>query len=251
MEVRSGETSAKVGGKVDRQRLGISKGMVLKIGITWLCIILLAVFFIAMKSGDDPITMSILPEVPRENEPIVVTFDLSNATDLLTTTSYQLYVNGRLVETGSATITPQSSTRHQYAYKNSLKRGEQVNFLLKTSSETGNSVEAISLPAYPPQLMSSFVSFAAFSTSVMSSMISMEYFTNTFGTNEGINTGIIISAILIILMVFLELAQARPVSSRISILDRYKFNFNNLATILFIVFIGIVFTRIVMIISTG
>ncbi len=236
---------------MDRQRASIPKGIVFKISITWLCIILLAVFFIAIKSGDDPITMSILPEVPRENEPIVVTFDISNVTDLPATTSYQLYVNGRLVESGSVTVTPQSSTRHQYAYENSLKRGEQVNFLLETSSESGNSVEAISLPAYPPQLMSSFVSFAAFSTSVMSSMISMEYFTNTFGGTAGINTGIIISAILIILMVFLELVQASPVSRRISILDRYKFNFNNLATILFIVFVGMVFTRIVMIISTG
>jgi len=225
--------------------------MVLKIGITWLCIILLAVFFIAMKSNTDPITLSILPEVPRENEPIVTTFDISNATNLPATTSYQLYVNGRLAESGSVTIAPRSSTRHQYAYMNSLKRGEQVSFLLKTHSDRGDSVKVISLPAYPPQLMSSFVSFAAFSTSMMSSMISMEYFTSSFGTTGGINTGIIISIILIVLIAFLELAQAKPVGRRIGILDRYKFNFNNMATILFIIFAGIVFTRVVMIISTG
>ena len=232
-----------------RQSASIPKDTVLKISITWLCIIILAVFFISVKSGTAPITMSILPEVPRVNEPIVATFNISNVTESPTTTSYQLYINGRLIESGSVTIAPHSSIRHQYAYTNYLKRGEQVSFLLKTSSESGDYTEAISLPAYPPQLMSSFVSFAAFSTSVMSSMISMEYFTKSFGIAEGINTGIIISIVLIILIMFLELTQVQSVSGKISILERYRFNFKNVATILFIVFLGIVFTRIVMIIA--
>jgi hypothetical protein len=235
---------------MSKQKVSLNKGLALKVGIIWLCIFLLSGFFIATRANSNPITMSIIPEVPKEGEPVVATFDILNLTDKPSTTSYQLYINGRLAESGSIALAPQGSTRHQYAYTNSLERGKQVSFLLKTSSDGGDFVKAVSLPAYPPQLMSSFVSFAAFSTSVMSSMISMEYFTNTFGSASSINTGIIISAILIVLMVFLELAQAVPVGKRIGILERYRFNFRNMATILFIVFVGMVFTRIVMIIAT-
>ncbi len=235
---------------MERLKSSQYKGLALKIGITWLCIFLLAGFLIAMRSNANLITMSIIPEVPKVGEPIVTTFNLSNSADEPSTTSYQLYVNGKLVESGSITLAPQTSSKHQYAYTNSLERGEQVNFVLKTSSARGSFVKAVSLPAYPPQLMSSFVSFAAFSTSVMSSMISMEYFTNTFGTTSGVNTGIIISVILITLLIFLELTQAITAGRGVSILGRYRFGLGNMTTILFIIFVGMVFTRVVMILAT-
>jgi hypothetical protein len=234
---------------MNRQKFSQYKGLALKIGITWLCIFLLAGFFVAMKSNANPITMSIIPEVPKAGEPIVATFNLSNSTDEPLTTTYQLYVNGKLVESGSTAIAPQTSSKHQYAYANTLERGEQVNFVLKTSSDSGNFVKAVSLPAYPPQLMSSFVSFAAFSTSVMSSMISTEYFVNTFGTTSGINTGIIISIILIALLIFLELTQAIITGKEIAILGRYRVGLGNMTTILFIIFMGMVFTKVVMILA--
>jgi hypothetical protein len=154
------------------------------------------------------------------------------------------------MESGSTAIAPQTSSKHRYAYANSLERGEQVNFVLKTRSGSSSFVKAVSLPAYPPQLMSSFVSFAAFSTSVMSSMISMEYFTNTFGTNSGLNTGVIICVILIALLIFLELTQAITAGKGVTILGRYRFGFGNMATILFIIFVGMVFTRVVIILAT-
>ncbi len=235
---------------MNKQKSSQYKGLILKIGITWLCILLLAGFLIAMRSNANPITMSIIPEVPRTGEPIVATFNISNSTDEPSTTSYQLYVNGKLVESGRIAIAPQTSSKHQYAYTNSLERGKQVNFVLKTNSDSGSFVKAVSLPAYPPQLMSSFVSFAAFSTSVMSSMITMEYFTNTFGTTSGINTGIIISIILIALLIFLELTQAITAGKGINILGHYRLGLGNMTTILFIIFVGMVFTRVVMILAT-
>jgi len=234
---------------VNRLKSGQHKGFILKISITWLCIFLLAGFLISMRSAADPVTMTIIPEVPKAGEPVVVTFNISNSTDEPSTTSYQLYVNGNLTESGSTSIAPQASSKYQYAYVNSLERGEQVNFVLKTSSDSGNYVKAVSLPSYPPQLMSSFVSFAAFSTSVMSSMISMEYFTNTFGTNSGINTGIIITIVLIVLLIFLELTQVMKDNKGITILGRYRLGIRNMATILFIIFVGMVFTQTVMILA--
>ncbi len=194
--------------------------------------------------------MSVIPEVPRTGEPIVATFSINNPSDKPSTTNYQLYVNGRLVESGTTTVAPQASVKYQYAYQNFLERGEQVNFVLKTTSENGNIDKVVSLPAYPSQLMSSFVSFAAFSTSVMSSMVSMEYFNETFGTTSTINTGIIIAVILIALLIFLELTQAVIAGHRTSTLVGYRTGLGTMSTILFIIFIGMVFTKVVMILAT-
>lgn len=235
---------------MNKRMVSQRKGLILKIAIVWLFTFVLLGFLISTRSAADPITMSIIPEVPKTGEPIVATFNINNPSDEPSTTSHELYLNGRLIESGSATIAPLSSSKYQYAYENTLERGEQVNFVLKTSSDKGSLDKIVSLPPYPPQLMSSFVSFAAFSTSVMISMISMEYFTNTFGTTRGLNTGIIVSIILIALLVFLELTQAIITGKHITILGGYRVGFRNMSTILFIIFIGMVFTKVVMVIAT-
>ncbi len=226
------------------------RGVILKIIITWLCIFLLLGFLIASRSAASAVTMSIIPEVPKTGEPIVATFNLSNPSDEPSTTSYQLYVNGKLVKSGTATIAPQASAKYQYAYENFLERGEQVNFVLKTSSDSGDIDKIVSLPAYPSQLMSSFVSLAAFSTSVMSSMISMEYFSDTFGSSSsGLNTGVIVGIVLIALLIFLELTQAVRAGQK-KTLGSYREGFTTISAILFIIFVGMVFTKIVMIVTT-
>jgi hypothetical protein len=228
---------------------GPNQGLLIKTAIIWLCIFLLVGFLAAARSTNDAVTLSVIPEVPKTGEPVVATFNLNNADDKPVTTSYELYVNGRLLQSGSTTLAPQSSSRYQYAYDNPLERGEQANFVLKTSSANGVIDKIVSLPAYPPQLMSSFVSFAAFSTSVMSSMISMEYFNDTFGTASGLNTGIIIAIILIALLLFLELTQVVTAGNRTTTLARYRASFSNVAAILFIIFVGMVFTQVIMIIG--
>ncbi len=226
------------------------KGLILRIVITWLCVFLLSSFLIAARSSANPVTMSIIPEVPKTGEPIVATFNINNPSDKPVTTEYRLYVNRQLVQSGRTTVAAQARSQYQYAYQNSLERGEQVNFVLRTSSDSGSFDKMVSLPAYPPQLMSSFVSFAAFSTSVMSSMVSMEYFNATFGTTRTINTGIIVSLILITLLIFLELTQAVTAGRRTTIISSYRVSFSTVSTILFIIFIGMVFTKLVMIMAT-
>ncbi len=226
------------------------KGLILRIVITWLCVFLLSSFLIATRSSANSATMSIIPEVPKTGEPIVATFNINNPSDKPVTTEYELYVNRQLVQSGRTTVAAQASSQYQYAYQNSLERGEQVNFVLRTSSDSGSFDKMVSLPAYPPQLMSSFVSFAAFSTSVMSSMVSMEYFNATFGTSRTMNTGIIVSLILITLLIFLELTQAVTAGLRTTIISSYRVSFSTVSTILFIIFIGMVFTKLVMIMTT-
>jgi hypothetical protein len=228
---------------------GPNHGLLFKTAIVWLCIFLLITFLVSARSASDTVTLSVIPEVPRTGEPVVTTFNLNNPHDNPVTTSYELYVNGRLLQSGSTTIAPQSSSRYQYAYDNPLERGEQANFVLKTSSTNGTIDKMVSLPAYPPQLMSSFVSFAAFSTSVMSSMISMEYYDETFGAASKPITGIIIAIVLIVLLLFLELTQAITAGKKRTTLGSYRASLANVATILFIIFVGMVFAQVVMIIG--
>jgi hypothetical protein len=222
----------------------------LKTGITWLCTLLLAGFLIAAGSSASPVTMSILPEVPKTGEPVVATFNLSNPSDEPLVNDYQLHINGQLAESGTVTIAPGTSTKYQYAYRNPLARGEQINFFLKTSSDHGEIDRIVSLPAYPPQLMSSFVSFAAFSTSVMSSMISAEYFDNTFGATGGVNAGVIVAIALISLLIFLELTQVVFISRKTAVMGRYRVGFSTVSAILFLIFIGMVFTKVALILAT-
>lgn len=231
------------------QRVSQGKGLILRIGIVWLAVFLLAGFLAAMISNASPVTLSIIPEVPKTGEPIVATFNVSNPSDKLSTTDYELFINGRLAESGSLTIAPQDSSKHQYAYSNDLERGEQVTFTLKTSSASGDYLKTVAVPAYPPQLMSSFVSFAAFSTSVMSAMISMEYFNNTFGTSSGINLGVIIAFILSALLIFLELSQVKTKDIGITILGRYRLSLGDMTGVLLVIFLGMVFTRVIMILA--
>ena len=228
----------------------MNKGLIFKITLTWLSVFLLLGFFITSRSADSPVTMSVLPEVPKEGEPVVATFKINNPADTPSTTDYQLFANGKLITSGRVSIPPQTAVKYQYAFANTLERGEQVNFVLKTESDSGNLDKTVSLPPYPSQLMSSFVSFAAFSTSVMSSMLSMEYFNTTFGTASGLNTGIIIGVILIALLLFLELTQAVTTGKGTDILGRYRIGLGNISNILFIILLGMIFTRVVMILAT-
>ena len=226
------------------------QGLLLKIGITWLCILLLAGFLIASHSAASPVTMTILPEVPKTGEPVVATFNLNNPSPEPLATDYHLYINGELVESGTVTTAPGTGVQYQYAYRNPLERGEQIGFVLKTSSDYGQIDRVVSLPAYPPQLMSSFVSFAAFSTSVMSSMITTEYFDDMFGTTSGLNAGVIVAMVLIALIIFLELTQAIVISRKMAIMGQYRTGFSTVSAILFIIFVGMVFTKVAMVLAT-
>jgi hypothetical protein len=226
------------------------KGMRLKIIIIWMAIMLMASFWLTARGASDPVSMSVIPEVPREGEPILVTFKLNNPSGEPLDTTYQFYANGELLKEGNATIAPKSSKTYQYAYKNPLNLGEQLNFLVKTQSEPGNYVKTFSSPPYPPQVWSSFVSFASFSTSVMSSISTMTYYQSTFGEDLGLNVGIMAAIALIILLIFLELTQPKHESKILAVVGRLRFRFSTVTWILFIIFIGIVYTRVALILAT-
>lgn len=223
------------------------RGTKLKVIIIWLAILLMGSFWLTVRVGSDPVTLAVVPEVPREGEPIIATFKLNNPSSQPISTKYQFYANGKLMKQGATIIPPVSSKLYQYAYKNPLQLGEQVNFVVKTMSPLGSSEKAVSLPSYPPQIWSSFVSFASFSTSMMSFMSSMTYYQSSFGSSIAFNVGLLVTIVLIGLLIFLELTQPLLQEKTIAILGRLRLRFNTVTWILFIIFMGIVYTKVVMI----
>jgi hypothetical protein len=226
------------------------KASVVKIAIVWLLIFTLASFLVSATSLTNSITLSVMPEAPRQGEPVVASFTIANPTDRPLTTHYELYVNDAVVERGTTALDPRTSTQYQYVHRYAMEHGRQVRLLLSTSSNIGDVDRLVSLPAYPTHLMSSFVSFAAFSKSVMGSLVSMEYFSNAFGTGSEVNTGLILTAVLIALLIFLEISQAVVPSGRLAVISSYRAGFVTMSTVLFIILVGIVFTRIVIIVAT-
>ena len=136
-----------------------TKDTMFKLAMVWLAILLLGSFWFSVKESSSPVSMAVVPEAPREGEPIVATFKLNNPPSHPLATRYQFYANGELLKEGIATIAPESSKTYRYAYENPLKIGEQVNFMVKTQSERGEYEKVFSSPPYPPQVWSSFTRF--------------------------------------------------------------------------------------------
>ncbi len=225
------------------------KSTCFKLAITFLSILLMASFWLTMREISDPVSMAVLPQAPREGKPIIVTFRLNNPSSTPLVTRYRFYANGQLLKDGTTTIAPASYESHRYAYENPLRIGEQLNFVVRTQSEQGSYEKILSSPAYPPTVWSSFVSFASFSTSLMSSLGTMTYYRSTFASDMGLNVGIITSLVLIALLIFVELTQPVIAGRTAVIVGRLRIRLSTVTWILFIIFMGIVYTRVVMILA--
>lgn len=221
----------------------------LKVVIIWLAILLLGSFWLTVRGSSDPVSLAVIPQVPREGEPVIAVFKLNNQSAAPLVISYQFYANGELLMEGITSIADGSSKTYQYVYKNPVALGERLNFVVRMKSERGDYEKSLSSPPYPPQVWSSFVSFASFSTSVMNFMATMTYYQTTFGSETGFNVGLIYTVILMALLVFLELSQALLQEKTLTILGGLRLRFNTVSWILFIIFMGIVYTKVMMILA--
>ena len=224
--------------------------MTLRLVMLWLAILLLSSFWLTIRETSDPVKLTVTPQTPRSGEPVIATFKLNNPLSHALVVRHQFYANGQFLNEKVSTIAPNSSKTYQYAYKNPLQMGEQLNFVVRTESEMGKHEKVLSTPQYPPQVWSSFISFASFSTSVMSSMSSMTYYRSTFMQDMGVNIGIIFSLVLIILLIFLELSQPQIVEKTAATIGRLRIRFSFVTWILFIIFIAMVYTKVAMILAT-
>jgi hypothetical protein len=228
---------------------GKNRGVMFRLAMLWLAILLLVSFWLTVRDTSKLVTMVVIPQTPREGEPVLVTFKLNNPSSHALLTEYQFYTNGKLVKEGTTTIASNSVKVYNYAYENRLRMGEQLHFVVKTYSELGEYEKVVSMPPYPPQVWSSFVSFASLSTSVMSSMSTMTYYQSTFGSDMGLNVGVITSIVLIALLIFLELGQAVVEGRIVARSVRLRVRFSTVTWILFIIFMGIVYTEVIMVLS--
>ena len=220
-----------------------------KLAILWMAILLMGSFWLTMRTGSEPVSMAVIPQAPREGEPIVATFKLNNPSSQAIETEYQFYANGEFLKGGTTTIAPASGKTYKYAYENHLELGEQVNFVVKTKSTQGSYEKMVSLPSYPPQVWSSFVSFASFSTSVMSSFSSMTYYQINYGGEMGLNIGLIVAIVLIGLLIFFELTKPSLGGKTVATLGRLRMRFSTVIWILLIIFLSMVYTKVVMILA--
>ncbi|MFC1937404.1 hypothetical protein ACFLWY_02445 [Chloroflexota bacterium] len=226
-----------------------NRGTAFKLAIVWLAILLMGSFWLTVRISADPISLAVVPAAPREGEPIIATFKLNNPSTEEITAEYQFYANGELLKEGTTVIAARSSKVYQYACKNSLPLGEQINFVVRASSPLGEVEEIVSLPTYPPQIWSSFTSFASFSTSLMGTMSSMTYYNATFGDDIAMNIGLLVSLVLISLLIFMEMAHPGLGGRTVAVVGRLRLRFGTLAWILFIIFMGMVYTKVVIILA--
>lgn len=202
----------------------------------------------SLYSSSSPVSMSALPDVPKEGQPLMVTFDLNNPSLHDSYTDYELFANGELIMAGSTQLAAESSKQYQYTYKNPLQIGEQVNFVVKSKTNGEVSQQSLSLPMYPPQIYSSFVSMAAISPSMMSYMSLMTQYDKQLTPYSIPSVSVLFSLILIALLIFLELS-ASSTSGKMQRLNSLRVRFSRLSGILFVIFIGTIFTQMALIIS--
>jgi len=236
------------------------KQIFIKTVLVWVGIVLLGAFWLTVRGSLAPVGITAMPELPRAGEPVLVTFKLNNPRHETRVTDYQFYADGKLLKEGQAAIDPRSGKTYQYAYTSPAAAGERVAFTVKAGSGGESYEKTVSIPPFPPQACSSFISFASFSTTVMSSLATSPYYKDNFAaTAAGVNAGLVIFFCLIALLIAMELAGAAagenddptagPPAGGLVILQRFRLKFSTLTWILFIIFIGIVYTKIVMILS--
>ncbi|WP_321417739.1 hypothetical protein [uncultured Methanomethylovorans sp.] len=212
-------------------------------------VLVMASLVVGLHDAAAPVSVSVFPEVPVEGQPILVTFNLNNPSIQANLADYELYANGELIMGGTAELAPLSYKKYQYTYLNSLEKGEQVTFVVKSIVDGKSHDEYVSLPAYPPQVWSSFVSFATFSTTVMTYMTTMSYYDQEFDTSATLNVSVIFSIVLIGLLIYLELTEASLSGKTFKFIGDLRIRFSRLSSILFVIFIGMVFTQIALIIG--
>ena len=253
----------------------------LRFGILFSALIVLLIFSFSFYGSSSPVVIKTFPSVPKEGEPMIVAFSLKNFQSVEKSYEYELYANGVKVMEGTTRLPQLAVKQYQYSYKNPLPLGERLTFNLKITSKTDvqNGVscwsirirdnclmggeeryeKTVSIPAYPPQVWSSFVSFATFSTAISSatmaslassstiSLASMSYYKNTYGFDTFINVGVVFSVALLFILISVEVTE--PYIRALNFMGRLRHRFNRLSLVLFTIFVAMVFTEIILIIG--
>ena len=235
-------------------------GKGLAIPLAFIALLFLSSLSLSMEAKSQPISINVMPQVPREGTPLFINLKLHNPGDQELITSYELYGNGRILIQGKVSLAPESEKTIIHLYPHAPGLGERVTFHARARSAKGSFEKTVSTPAYPPQVWSGFVSFASFSSSLMGSSLgssmgssmgtsisTIQFYKSAFTDNSALNIGLLFSIVLISLLIFLELTE--PIHLKGFKIKGLRTRFGRLSTILFMVFIGMVFTKVVMIVG--
>ncbi len=77
----------------------------------------------------------------------------------------------------------------------------------------------------------------------------MVFYEDSFRADVGFNIGIITSIVLIAILIFMELPIASVQGRKVATLGRLRIRLSTLMWILLIIFLGMVYTKVVMVIS--
>jgi len=225
--------------------------MITKIIIVWLAILTMGSFWLTTVPGSELVDMAVVPGVRGGGcKQIITTFQLNNPTSEATTVDYTFYANEELMLSGASTIAPHSSKKYQYVYKSPQKLEEQVNFVVRAETDGRLCEKIVSHSSHTPQMISSFVTFASVSTSSVGIMASSTGYESSFVSGEGMNAGIVISMFLIMLLIFFELSEPLMAERIHGVLGGLRVRFSTLTSILFIIFMSIVYTKIVTVLAS-
>lgn len=240
------------------------KSVALGFVILFLSILLLNSF--GQQSGT--LSLKYFPIVTRENEPFVVTALLNNLAAEPQTYGVRIFADGVQVLAGECRLDAFSSQSFTIT-RAAPKLGSAVRVYAEAVNvETGaRTSELVLIPQSPPEAWSSFVAFSAFATSLVSTSTSvattpssMRYYLLTLGASgpqaldlvstivSPISVGLTVSLTLIGLLMFMEFTD--PAFGKTGRrLMQLRSRYGLFAMSLLLIFLGLVFARVVMIIA--
>ena len=231
----------------------------------YVVLFLVIILFNSHDQTSDVLNLSHFPSTPKENEPFIIRANIKNTADEPRTYSLTLYVDGDTVLTSESTFDALSTQTSTLTIA-SPPLGSAVRVYAEAVDlETGELYKkALLMPQSPPEAWMSFASFSSLTTmllssssssssSSMSSSFTISYYKNAIGLSEStirwsVNIGLIASLTLVALLVFIELTN--PAFGNLGQrLKGLRHRYSLLTANLLIVFLGLVLTRVVIIMS--
>ncbi len=223
----------------------------MKLLMVWFLMIPLALFWITQFRPVEVMQLSVIPVAPKAGDPVVATSHLNNPNSDATQMSYAFYKDGQLLAAGTSEVQGNSTKTFQYAQKQPYGLGDRSAFTMQVTDGSNTRSAQRAVPEYPAMVLSSFVSFAVSSTTLMSSIVSMSYYRAEFATKEVFDIGVILVMALLGLAVFKETAFAQPLRSTraFALIDTLSHRFQPILIALAIIFGGIGITRMMLLLG--
>jgi len=204
----------------------------------------------------------------RESEPFVVTALVRNAAHEPRTYSINIFVDGLKVLESTSKL--EGASLLSFTYTSGWpKLGSATRIYIEVLDVESGAVysDSVLVPSSPPEVWMSFAAFSSFATSLlsssssssssaMSSTFTIVYYLNVMGLSSALgqsalpffNVGLVMTLTLVLLLVFVEVTD--PSYGKLAAwVTRLRRRYGLLATGLLLIFLGMVLTRVVMIIA--